>query len=484
MTEQEVIDAIKYMQKYQTETDKIEAKTAEKDFPKKCYDTISAFANKSGGIIIFGINENNNFIEQDVYDVNDLQKQITALCTNSLEPKIRPEFLATTYNDKTLLAVKINELPQKKKPCYYKEAGIQKGSYIRIGESDEHMTDYEIYSLKSYTEGIEEDLRPVKRAEFEDLDKDKIEKYLEKIREIKPNFAKFSDEKILKLSGIIEDSTGAIRPTLAGMFVFGEFPQGFFPQLFIAAVVVPGRKLGDVGEMGQRFDDNRRIEGTIEEMLEGALSFIRRNIAVRVIIDDNGKREDVPIYPMKALREAIANALIHRDYSTNSDGSYIYLRIFDDRIEILNPGELYGNNKLENLGTDKKMEVRNNAIIRLLEETTDIVENRHTGIATMREEMRKANLKDPEFEILRGTFKVTFWKENNHMSATDCTDNCTDNEINLLKLLTEKPNITQIEISKMLNISRRTVGTLLSKLKDNNKIERVGSDRKGYWKVL
>lgn len=320
MTEQEVIEAIQYMQKYQTETDSIEAKTCEKGFSKKCYDTISAFANKSGGVIIFGINENNNFESQDVYDVNDLQKQITAICTSSMEPKIRPEFLPITYNSKKILAVKINEIPQNQKPCYYKNAGMHKGSYIRIGDSDEPMTEYEIYSLQSYKEGIQEDLRPVKRAEFEDLNKNKIDAYLTKVRQEKTNFAKFSDEKILKLSGIIEDSTGKIKPTLAGMFVFGDFPQGFFPQLFIAGVVVPGRKLGDVGEMGQRFDDNKRIEGTIEEMLEGALAFVRRNISVRVIIDDNGRREDVPIYPMKALREAIANALVHRDYSLNSDG--------------------------------------------------------------------------------------------------------------------------------------------------------------------
>lgn len=92
MTKKEVMGTIKYMQKYQTETDKIEAKTAEKGCPQKCYDTISAFANKDGGIIIFGINENNNFKEQDVYNVNDLQKQITSLCTTSLEPKLDQNF--------------------------------------------------------------------------------------------------------------------------------------------------------------------------------------------------------------------------------------------------------------------------------------------------------------------------------------------------------------------------------------------------------
>ena len=492
MTKKEVMGAIKYMQKYQTETDKIEAKTAEKGCPQKCYDTISAFANKDGGIIIFGINENNNFKEQDVYNVNDLQKQITSLCTTSLEPKIRPEFLALTYNGKKLLAVKINELPQKKKPCYYKNVGIHKGSYIRIGDSDEHMTDYEIYNLQSYTDDIKEDLRPIKRAEFEDLNQDKIQQYLEKIKDKKPNLSKFSDEKILKLNGIIENSTGKIHPTLAGMMVLGEYPQGYLPQLFIACVVVPGRKLGDVGELGQRFDDNERVEGTIEEMLDKSLAFVRRNIGTMVIIDDDGKRTDIPHYPMKALREAIANALIHRDYSINTEGSYIYLRIFDDRIEILNPGGLYGNNRIENLGTDNILDVRNNTIIRLLEETTDIVENRHTGIATMRDEMKKMNLPEPEFENLRGTFKVTFRKEKSDETVKNFTgnytdnftENCTDREIKVLELLKVNPSITQLELANELKTSRRTISTVLSKLKEKGKIERVGSDRKGSWKIL
>ena len=380
MTEKEVIEAIKYMQKYQTETDKIEAKTAEIDCPKKCYDTISAFANKYGGLIIFGINENNNFIEQDVYGVSDLQKKITALCTNSMEPKLRPEILPITYNNKKLLAVKIDEIPQNQKPCYYKSAGMNKGSYIRIGDSDEPMTDYEIYSLQSYKDGIQEDLRPIKRATIEDLDKEKISKYLEKVKKEKPNFSKFSDEKILKLSGIIENSTGIIYPTISGIMMFGEYPQGYLPQLFVACVVVPGTKLGDVGEMGQRFDDNKRVEGTLDEMLDQTLTFIRRNIGTKVIIDNNGKRENIPEYPMKALREAVANALIHRDYSISRESAYIYVQIYDDRIEIINPGDLYGNNRIENLGTDMMLEARNKNIVRLLEEKGDIIENRHTEL--------------------------------------------------------------------------------------------------------
>lgn len=70
-----------------------------------------------------------------------------------------------------LTGVKINEIPQNQKPCYNKNAGMHKGSYIRIGDSDEPMTEYEIYSLQSYKDEIQEDLRPIKRATIEDLDK-------------------------------------------------------------------------------------------------------------------------------------------------------------------------------------------------------------------------------------------------------------------------------------------------------------------------
>ena len=154
-------------------------------------------------------------------------------------------------------------------------------------EGDDSSIDYEIYSLQSYKDGIQEDLRPIKRATIEDLDKEKISNYLEKVKKDKPNFSKFSDEKILKLSGIIENSTGIIYPTLSGIMMFGEYPQGYLPQLFVACVVVPGTKLGDVGEMGQRFDDNKRVEGTLDEMLDQTLTFIRRNIGTKVIIDNN-----------------------------------------------------------------------------------------------------------------------------------------------------------------------------------------------------
>ena len=373
MTEAEIVETIEYLKKYKTETNKIEVKTASIDFPKKCYDTFSSFSNKYGGIILFGINEKNDFEVEGVYDLNDLQKKITSLCSDSMFPTIRPDIIPLKYEGKDVLAVKIDELMQNKKPCYYIPKGLNKGSYTRVGDSDEVMTDYEIYALQSYNDHIFEDTRPTRRASIDDLDKEELTKYVNKLKEAKPNFAKNDFDKCLKLCSITDTSEENIYPTLAGTMIFGEYPQTYYPQLFIACVVVPGIELGDTGAMGERFIDNKRIEGTIEEMIAGAMNFLTRNMKTSVIIDSNGQRINRTEYPLEALREAIANALIHRDYSTQTENAYVSVYMYNDRIEIINPGILYGTNKLEKLGTATTMEARNPTIVRILEEKDNYI---------------------------------------------------------------------------------------------------------------
>ena len=325
-----------------------------------------------------------------------------------MEPAIRVDILPMEYDGKNILAVKVDEIAQNKKPCYYKPKGLKNGSYTRIGDRDELMTDYEIYALQSYNDHIFEDTRPNKRATISDLDQDELNKYIDKLKLDKPNFSKNSFDKCLKICGIIDNNDNRIYPTLAGTLIFGEYPQSFFPQLFVACVVVPGVELGDVGEHGERFLDNKRIEGTIEEMLEETMNFLQRNMKISVIIDFNGKRINRTEYPMKALREAVANALIHRDYSTQTENAYISVYMYNDRIEILNPGALYGTNKIEKLGTATTMEARNPTIVRILEEKSSVIENRHSGIPTMRREMKKYGLPEPEFYEERDSFKVIF----------------------------------------------------------------------------
>lgn len=153
-------------------------------------------------------------------------------------------------------------------------------------------------------------------------------------------------------------------------------------------------------------------------MLESTMKFLRRNMKTSIIIDKNGKRIDRTEYPMEALREAVANALIHRDYSTQTENAYISVNMYSDRIEILNPGALYGTNKLEKLGTATTMESRNPTIVRILEEKGLVIENRHSGIPTMKREMQKYGLPQPEFYEERDSFKVIFRNENKLSSKT------------------------------------------------------------------
>jgi len=228
----------------------------------------------------------------------------------------------------------------------------------------------------------------------------------------KPKFSKKDKNGILKISNIIkEEKNGKIYPTLAGIMIFGVYPQQFYPQLFIACSVVPGVEIGELGSQNQRFDDNARIEGNIEEMLNDTLSFLKKNMKTKIIIDENGKRKNIPEYPLIALREAIVNALVHRDYSIYTEKSYIKVFKYEDRIEIENPGGLYGINRIEQLGTDTMLEVRNPFIVQILENEKNILENRHSGIPTMKAEMTKMNLKEPVFISEKGTFKVIFYNE-------------------------------------------------------------------------
>ena len=287
-----------------------------------------------------------------------------------------------------------------------------------------------------------------------------MNKYVNKVKETKPNFAKNNFDKCLKLCGITDNGEDKVYPTLAGTMLFSEYPQSYYPQLFVACVVVPGIELGDTGAMGERFIDNKRVEGTIEEMLTGTMNFLARNMKTSVIIDSRGQRINKTEYPLEALREAVANALIHRDYSTQTENAYVSVYMYNYRIEIINPGALYGTNKLEKLGTVTTMESRNPTIVRILEEKGDVIENRHSGIPTMKREMKKYGLPEPEFYEERDSFKVIFRNATSEpiqqVSDTQSDAQNTITNYTLIKVLNYcvEPKTAQ-EIREFLKISSK-----------------------------
>ena len=415
MNKDDILKILQELNDKQTETVTIETKSAKIGKPEKYYDTISSFANTLGGIIIFGIEErkikNKTIFEVcGVYDANDLQKNITNLCSNEFEPVIRPIINVINIDNKNVVIVKIDALKPKDKPCYYKPKGLHNGAYTRIGDRDDNMTEYEIYKCISYRDNEQDDRRPVINATIEDFDKDLLSEFILKAKKGKEKFSKFSDEDILLTMGVLTKIENKIFPTVAGIMILGIYPQKFFPQWFIAAMVFPGFKVAELGEEGQRFNNNKRIDGNIVDMYNETINFIERNIKVKMKLNKvTGLREDIPEYPIDGLREAVSNILIHRDLSKYKESTYSSVSIFKDRIEFRNVGNLYGSNTLESIVSERGVEVRNRTTVEILEILGGVLENRHTGVQTMIIEMEKANLPKPIFENQREDFVVTFY---------------------------------------------------------------------------
>ena len=400
----ELLDLANSVCKQRAETQTIECKAAHVDCPKRLYDTLSAFSNQdSGGVLLFGIDETDGFQIVGIYDAQDLQKKVTEQC-NQMEPPVRAVFTLAEAAGGWVCSAEIPAVDIAERPCYYRGAGRTKGSYVRVGDADLPMTDYELYSYEAFRHHLHDDERPVERATLSVLDMDKLERYILQKKVDRPGFARLSRQQTLEMLNITRNE----KVTLAAVLNFCVYPQGYFPQLGITAVVVPGTEIGDTDADSARFIDNKRIEGTIDSMVDEAVAFCRRNMKTRTIIDpDTGTRSDRTEYPAEAIREAILNALIHRDYSIYTEGTPVQVDLFADRLEIHSPGSLYGRMTVEQLGIARP-DLRNPALAVMTESLTG-AENRYSGIPTIRRVMREYGLPEPRFENRRNEFVVTLF---------------------------------------------------------------------------
>lgn len=406
----ELENLIDHVQALKAETQTLELKAASQGCPTRLYDTLSSFSNQDeGGTILFGVDEQNGFAPVGVYDAQDLMKHVAEQC-GQMTPVIRPVFTTLLKDGKAFVSAEIPGIDVADRPCFYAGKGRLKGSYVRVGDADQPMTEYEIYSYEAFRRKYQDDIRPVEQAGWNTLNKDSLERYLDRLKTGRPNLSKLKTEEICELVGLTREGV----PTLAAALLFSLFPQGCFPQLCITAVSVPGTEVGQLGPEGERFLDNRRIEGTLTEILEEALAFVRKNIRFKTIIDpETGKRADREDYPLTAVREAILNALIHRDYSLHTEGMPIQILLFEDRFEVKSPGGLYGRLRIDQLG--KVQPDTRNPVLAVAMEALGETENRYSGIPTMRRELARAGMPEPEFWDERGTFVACFRKGNQTM---------------------------------------------------------------------
>ena len=406
MTVEELLDKLSEIQKHKYETQVLELKAAKNGCPKKLYDTLSSFSNQnSGGTIIFGVDEENDYSECGVYDPQDIQKKINEQCLQ-MEPVVRPLLTVAEKEGKHFVSAEIPGIDLAERPCYYKGQGKTRGAFIRVGDSDEHMSEYEIYSYEAFRKKYQDDIRQIPEVSFAVIDKGFLAQYISLLKEDKPHLSYVTDESLYELMSITRDG----NLTLSSLLLFCRYPQAYFPQLCITAVVLPGDEIGQIGEKGERFIDNKRIEGNIPEMLEQAMAFVRKNMRKKTVISpDTGKRDDRTDYPVVAIREAIINALVHRDYSIHTAGMPIQIIMYPDRIEIHNPGGVYGRIKVDQLGLIQP-DTRNPVLATALE-VLNITENRYSGIPTIRRAMAEYELPEPVFKDERGSFIVVLSKE-------------------------------------------------------------------------
>lgn len=396
----------------------VEVKAAVGQLPKSLAETLSAFSNTSGGVVVLGLSEKDGFAPAAGFDAHAMQDALGQMCTDKMEPPVRAGIDIVEHDGAPVVVATVPEMPPYLKPCYVKARSLYDGSYVRVGDGDRKLSRYEVDRVMEERRQPRHDERIVYEAAPGDLDKGLVEGYLARMRTLAPRvFGKLADEDALLCSRVLKrDEDGVVRPTLAGLMALGFYPQQFFPRLGVTFAVFPGASKSDLMQGSVRFLDSKSIVGPVPVMISETLASIRRNM--KTVSYMNGPyRVDVPEYPEDAVREALANALMHRDYSPEGCGSAVQVNMFADRLEIMSPGGLYGPVTVESLGQYGVSATRNEYLSNILEATPFaeedvekgyVVENKGTGFAQIRRALALAGMPDPMVRDDISTFCLSF----------------------------------------------------------------------------
>jgi len=366
-------------------------------FSEDCVKTLVAFANGYNGVpkgfMLVGVDKVGNIVGLKE-DPDDLQRRISSLCRDSCEPPLAPKMSIFSFNSKKILVIEVER--SNSRPHRFK--GV---CYIRVGSTTRKATPNEEFKLREEILYRPFDDRIVPEATIKDIDIHKVYEYYRMTRsEEATEYEDRDPSALIEALGLArKGEDGILRPTVAAILVFGKNPQRFFPLSSVNAIRFRGTTLAD-SQL-----DRREIKGTVDRIIEESVSFIQKFSTIgSIITSDAIKRLDITEYPGFAIREAIANAVTHRDYA--DPGSQIDLYMFDDRIEIRNPGTLGGGITVEDLiNQTGKRWLRNPTIAGLLLELR-YIEKAGTGIPRMFRALRENGSPDPEFIVDNNSVKV------------------------------------------------------------------------------
>ena len=337
-----------------------------------------ALANTIGGKILLGVRDDGTVI--GVQDSNALRARIQDIARNCDPPvQVRAEPVGRVF------AVHVRESDSKPVQC-------SDGFFWRQGAVTQKLSRAEIRDLFRLEGAVRFDLASCPPFNYpEDFDREKFNTWLS----LSGITGRLQVEDVLVNIEAAERADGTLLFRNAGALFFAKNVRRFFPQAYITCLLARGTDKVHIL-------DRKDFDGGIVADIEDALRFVERNTRTAYRIEGL-RRENVPEYPTNALREAITNAVMHRDWFVN--GANVFVEIYADRVEVVSPGSLPRGLSLADLGSKS---VRRNALIADLLHRIDFIEKAGTGILRIRNEARELRCPEPEFKA-NGFFTATFW---------------------------------------------------------------------------
>jgi ATP-dependent DNA helicase RecG len=394
-------------------------------FDERTIESAVAFANTKGGMIFIGVSDKNNIkgIKIGKETLNKWTNQIS----QSTDPRIIPELEEIKVDGKTVIAVKIKENPIK--PISTKGKCLK-----RVDSSNRAMSAQEVAQMHLHSTGMSWDKYPAKDAKLSDIDIEKVKRYIKKAKETGRKRIGDDEEpmKVLEKMSLITEG----QPTWAAILLFSKETNRFISQAAIHC--------GKFKEKNIVIDD-RMVVGTVFEQIDEAMDFIRKNINVEFVMTGRPQRDQIWDIPLEALREALINAVCHRDYTIFSN---IEVRIYDDKLVIRSPGFLPYGITLEELYKPHSSTLRNKGLAEVLYDT-ELIERWGSGIEKIQQHCHDAGLSEPIFEEYQG-FQVVFRKDA-YDEEYFRSLNLNERQIKAVMYVKEKGQVTNTEYQEICN---------------------------------